>query len=133
MNHEAIQKHVLIIEDDVDIRESIAELLKDVGFVPHLAENGAEGLRALQSGLNPDLILLDLMMPVMDGNEFRAEQQKNSEWSHIPVIVMSANGHLLKNNIALKANEYLKKPLDIGYLLEVIEKVTQQTKLFSLK
>jgi CheY-like chemotaxis protein len=81
---------VLIIEDDADIREALTELLQAAGYECTSAANGAEGLALIRQH-RPDVILLDLMMPVMDGWQFRALQRWDSTIADIPVVVMSAS------------------------------------------
>lgn len=81
---------ILIVEDDRDIRDVLAEILAEEGYQVLAAEDGAEGLRRLAEGPTPDLILLDLMMPRMDGYQFREEQRKNPEWSPIPLVLLTA-------------------------------------------
>ena len=81
---------VLIIDDDRDIREALGELLAEEGFVIEAAWNGAEALKRLEAGFRPNLIILDLMMPVMDGLAFRAAQKRSPELARIPVIGVTA-------------------------------------------
>jgi two-component system, chemotaxis family, chemotaxis protein CheY len=113
----AAEKTVLIVEDDKDIRESIAALLADVGISTQVAENGAVAVELLSSGQLPHLILLDLMMPVMDGFAFREAQASRPEWDAIPVVVMSADGNLADKKARARASDYLHKPVDIDRLL----------------
>jgi CheY-like chemotaxis protein len=82
---------VLIVEDDEDIRESLGDALELDGYDVAAAENGWEALRLLRSGLAPDVILLDLVMPVMNGWQFRKAQLADPEIMHIPVVVVSAS------------------------------------------
>lgn len=86
-------KRILVVEDDTSIRELLVELLESEGYSVSSAINGLEGLKYLQTQGNPDLILIDLMMPVMDGYSFRTEQLKNSNWASIPTVVMSAEAN----------------------------------------
>src|SRR4026209_1348307 len=81
---------VLIVEDDEDLREMMAQLLTLEGFVAATVANGREALEYLQHASKPDVILLDLMMPVMDGWEFRRRQQADPDLAPLPVIVLSA-------------------------------------------
>lgn len=113
-------KLILLVEDDHDIRDSMVELLTDAGYGVATAGNGAEALAYLAAQPRPHLILLDLMMPVMDGFTFREEQQKNADWSRIPVVVMSADGHVIEKQARTGAADYLKKPVDIDDLLHTI-------------
>lgn len=80
---------ILLVEDDEDIREALAELLHDAGFDVTMAANGREGLAKLSRHEPCELILLDLMMPVMDGWEFRRAQLADAVARTIPVLVMT--------------------------------------------
>ncbi len=80
---------VLLVDDDRDIREVLGELLADEGFVVEASWNGATALRRLQEGFRPDVIVLDIMMPIMDGSTFR-RLQKQSALSDIPVLGLTA-------------------------------------------
>src|SRR5216684_2351169 len=81
---------VLIVEDDDDLRDMMAQLLTIEGFRAVAVANGREALEHLQSAEKPDVILLDLMMPVMDGWEFRRRQKADPDLAQVPVIVLSA-------------------------------------------
>jgi CheY-like chemotaxis protein len=117
-----MSRSILIVEDDHDIRDAISEFLAESGFEVQAAENGLKGLEILRAGFRPGIILLDLMMPVMDGFAFREEQNKDPQLSHIPVVVMSADGNISQKQGRLGAAEYLKKPLDIYDLVETLNK-----------
>ena len=109
---------VLIVEDDDDLREMMAQLLSLEGFQTAAVANGQEALEYLQLGVAPDLILLDMMMPVMDGWEFRRLQKADPAMARVPVIVLSA---LDQARIAeISAEAILKKPLDFDRLLELV-------------
>jgi CheY-like chemotaxis protein len=109
---------VLIVEDDTDLREMMAQLLTLEGFQSAAVANGREALQYLSAGDTPDLILLDLMMPVMDGWEFRRVQQADPALSRVPTIVLSA---LDQTRAAeLKPAAFLKKPLDFDRLLQLV-------------
>jgi CheY-like chemotaxis protein len=84
--------------------------------------NGQDALDKLRSGERADLILLDLMMPVKDGFQFRAEQEIDPKMSKIPVIIMSANGSVSANKELGMVAHYLKKPIDLDALLESINR-----------
>jgi len=109
---------VLVVEDDVDIRATICEALEDNGYKAVPAANGLEALAYLRSdGEKPCLILLDLMMPVMDGQTFRAEQRADAALANIPVVVISAYRDVERYATELAA-ECLPKPVRLETLLE---------------
>jgi CheY-like chemotaxis protein len=114
---------VLVIDDDPYIREVITELLEDEGYAVIQAANGLEAMQSLRQQLSqPCLILLDLMMPQMNGWEFRAAQQQVPHLAAIPVVTISAHADLLKVAQQLHAVEHLAKPLDIERLLNIVER-----------
>jgi two-component system cell cycle sensor histidine kinase/response regulator CckA len=112
---------LLIVEDDADIREALAGLLEIEGFHVIGCPNGREGLDWLRKSPKPDLILLDLMMPVMDGWQFRVAQKDDPELAIIPVIAVSADS--TAKAAAIDAEAYLKKPVDYDTLVETIDRL----------
>jgi CheY-like chemotaxis protein len=109
---------VLIVEDDEDLRDMMAQMLTIEGFAATAVGNGREALDYLRRAIKPHVILLDLMMPVMDGWEFRRRQQADPELAPVPVIVLSA---LDRSRAApVDAIAFLKKPLDFDRLLELV-------------
>ena len=113
---------ILIVEDDVAIRESLAELLEDEGYRVASAWNGEAALRSLRSSEPPGLILLDLMMPVMNGWEFRQAQQLDPELAVIPVVVVSGDSGVEQKGAALGAVASLGKPIDVDLLLRIVDR-----------
>ena len=108
---------VLIVEDDLEIRDALAQVLEIEGHEVWCAPNGCAGL--LEARLHhPDVILLDLMMPVMDGWRFRSEQKLDPSIAAIPVVVVSALG--ARSDIDAVA--FLPKPCDVIDLLAVVER-----------
>ena len=95
----------------------MAQLLSLEGFQTAAVANGREALDYLKQGAAPDLILLDMMMPVMDGWEFRRHQKSDPAMAEVPVIVLSA---LDQGRIEISAEAILKKPLDFDRLLELV-------------
>ena len=87
-----MSKKILLVEDDDDLRDAVAESLEVEGHRVESAMNGADALAKLNAGARPDVILLDLMMPVMDGWQFRAAQLADPKHADIPVIVITAAG-----------------------------------------
>ena len=113
---------VLVVEDDPDIRATLCEALEDNGYRAVGAANGAEALDYLRSGAeSPCLILLDLMMPVMDGQTFRTEQRADPKLANIPVVVISAYRDVERQANDLAA-EFLSKPVRLETLLETARK-----------
>jgi CheY-like chemotaxis protein len=112
---------VLIVDDDADGREALERLLRFAGYLVASCANGGEALQRLQTAAKlPDLILLDVMMPVMDGAAFRKEQQKDLALAAIPVVVVSAQGEL---QTTFDADAYLDKPLEFRSLVETIDRL----------
>jgi CheY-like chemotaxis protein len=111
---------VLIVEDDVELRDMMAQLLTLEGFVATAVANGREALEYLRKGDRPDIILLDLMMPVMDGWEFRRKQQSDPTLATVPVVVLSALDH--RRAAEVDAVAFLRKPLDFDRLLELVRR-----------
>ena len=108
---------ILVVEDDEDAREAMVALLQMKGYRAVSAGNGQEALDYLHEAPVPDLIILDLWMPVMDGWHFRSEQIKNPRLAHIPVIVVTA----LSDRADVDANEVIIKPVDVNRLLTKVD------------
>jgi CheY-like chemotaxis protein len=111
---------ILIVEDDADQRESLADLLQHEGYRVAKAANGREALQHLRSVEPPCIILLDLMMPVMNGWEFREQQQQDPRLSAIPVAVVTGIRNMVDRVSALGAVGYFQKPVDLDALLETV-------------
>jgi len=118
MSHDATPT-VMLVEDDIDVREAVADTLEEVGYRVLAARHGLEALGLLRSGSSrPCLILLDLMMPVMDGWTFRDEQRKHPELAQIPVVALSAHAGMRD----LDAADHLRKPIQLRVLIGVVER-----------
>lgn len=111
---------VLVVDDDAEIRETLEEVLSDHGYAVACASNGLEALRYLRAAAPPCVILLDLMMPVMDGWEFRSHQRADPALSGIPVFVVTAGGNCEDAARKLEAAGCLRKPLALEKLLSVV-------------
>lgn len=114
---------ILVVEDDDDIRNAIVDLLENEGYNAQPAINGKDALEKLR-GIDhkPCLVLLDMMMPIMNGREFLDEVMKDSHLAPIPVLIVSA--------VADKSNTegsvgFLKKPIDIDVVLKVVSQYCQ--------
>jgi CheY-like chemotaxis protein len=115
-------QYILVVDDDRDIRDSLVELMTEHGYPAVGASNGAEALAQLEARAQPPaLILLDLMMPVMDGREFRERQLENPAWARIPVIAISAYNDVERQARALEV-DYLRKPLALRSLLDAVRR-----------
>ncbi|MFN7131454.1 MAG: response regulator [Myxococcales bacterium] len=116
--------HVLVVEDDEEIRETVIEVLEDHGLPALGAENGRAALNLLAGAASlPCLILLDLMMPVMDGRTFRAHQLNDSRLATIPVVVFSANRDAGSHAEELRVNRILPKPVKLNELLTIAREI----------
>src|SRR5688500_12674666 len=113
---------VLIVEDDIDIRDALSQILEEEGYTVATAANGQEALDVLRSGPPPRLILLDLMMPVMNGWQFRAEQRNDPALASIPVVVISADTHIGDKASQIGVQEFFRKPIEISGLLNTMQK-----------
>jgi CheY-like chemotaxis protein len=112
---------ILVVDDDDDIRESIVEILQDRGFATAEARNGEDALLQLRGGLRPDAILLDLMMPVMDGRAFRDAQRADPALAAIPVVVLSAQNDVATTAADMKPSAFLKKPSSLKEILATVD------------
>ncbi len=112
---------VLIVDDDVDIREALSDLLEDRGFQVMTAANGIEALNVLR-GMEPrpSVILLDLMMPMMDGYGFLEERKADPVLTAIPVAIITA-GHGVDRDRLGSAAPIIPKPIDVSHLIRVIQ------------
>ncbi|MGE3262977.1 MAG: response regulator [Bacteriovoracia bacterium] len=115
-------KKILLVEDDIEIRECLTEFLRDEGYTVDAAENGSAALKHLRTTSSlPSLILLDLMMPIMDGFQFREHQMKDADLAAIPTAMLSAHGQVRDKAAALGLAEILRKPIELDDLLRIVE------------
>jgi CheY-like chemotaxis protein len=115
-------KTILVVEDDADILNALILVLEDAGYTVAGAADGRQALDYLRGNLPPRLILLDLMMPVMDGWQFRREQEQDPALASIPVLVISAGGLTAQKAAALGAAGFLQKPVEVEALLDAIRR-----------
>jgi signal transduction histidine kinase len=118
---DAAREKILLVEDDHSIRLAVQGILEEEGYAVTTAENGRQALEQLRSGGAPDLIVLDLRMPIMDGWEFRAAQKSDPKLARIPVLAVSADGSA--KAAAIDAEAYLRKPLSTDALLGTISRI----------
>jgi CheY-like chemotaxis protein len=114
---------ILIVEDDDGFRETMAELLREEGYVVQDVSDGLEALEIMQRKPAPKLILLDLMLTGVDGFEFRTRQLANPEIAKIPVLVLSGASDLAAISAALRVTGHIRKPFDAQTLLSAVEAV----------
>jgi signal transduction histidine kinase len=119
--HPSIKGHVLVVEDDQPLRDALGPLLEEDGYEVSLAANGREALRRLYEDPLPNVILLDLRMPVMDGWQFRTIQKDDPRLGLIPVIAISADDSA--QAAAISAEAYLRKPVSPNEILGTIKRV----------
>jgi CheY-like chemotaxis protein len=113
-------KQVLVVEDESYLCDLIADVLEAEGHHPRLAGNGREALDLLRD-FTPDLILLDLMMPVMDGWEVMSTLRADPDLAHIPVVIITAIYDLKRTQTETGASAVLTKPFDIDQLAQVVD------------
>jgi len=113
---------ILVVEDDLELRDALGQLLEAEGYVVEYALDGGEALDRLEVPQPPCLILLDLMMPRVDGWQFRAAQVRNPRMAAIPVIVCSGAGNVGEKAASLGIPSYLQKPLDPDALLDLVRR-----------
>jgi DNA-binding response OmpR family regulator len=114
-------KRILLVEDDQSICELMTYVLQDDGWCVTTAHNGAEALASMRASVQ-DLVLLDLMMPVLDGWGVLAERRKHANLRAVPVLAMSAGGNGCGDRaMALGANACMPKPFDLVVVLAALE------------
>lgn len=115
-------RKILLVEDDTAVLEATSEVLLDEGYDVITAPNGREALARVAGGL-PDVVLLDLMMPVMNGWQFVQEFRKIEGTELVPLIILSAGRDVAQSAKTLGARDYLIKPFDIDDLLSKVSQV----------
>ena len=111
---------LLLVDDDADIRESLQLVLEDLGYRVRIAVNGKDALDNLHGGPKPDVIVTDLMMPVMNGFELLQVLRNDPAFGGIPIVVMSANRGYDASD--LKVKEMIRKPFEIADLARSLQK-----------
>jgi CheY-like chemotaxis protein len=111
----------MVIDDDPDVQDALREVLEEESYSVVVAGNGSEALRKLQSGCTPDAILLDHMMPIMDGPTFAREAKKEPALKDLPIILVTADGRAEQKAVEMGLKNCLQKPLKITALLAALE------------
>ena len=112
---------ILIVEDDDDLRETLGEILRLKGYDVLTAANGQEAIAALRQYGEPCLILLDLMMPVMDGWEFRRAQLEDPGLAQVPVVLLSGADEVAREAVNLAAVGHLTKPVELPQVIDTVQ------------
>ena len=116
-----IRKKVLVIEDDQVIRDTMSVLLESEGYIVECAANGDEGIEVLRrTEPLPDLILLDMAMPVKYGFQFRKEQERDVKLALVPVLLMTAERNIEARAAEVGAKGFIKKPFSIDHVVMMV-------------
>lgn len=121
------QTSILVIDDDEDIREVMTMALAIMGYTVETAADGIAASRLLFGGFQPALVLLDLMMPGMDGEAFMAAMRENPATAGIPVVIISGNRTARQKAAELDTQGCLIKPFDLDELARVVEGALART------
>lgn len=117
---------LLVVDDDVELCESVADALNDAGYETVTAGDGLRAMRLSRDAQTPSLILLDLMMPDMNGWEFREQQLRDGRTKDIPVVIMTASRDLRRHPV--QADAFLFKPFTLDDLLEQVHRAVPPTR-----
>lgn len=112
---------ILLIDDEPDLRDCIADLLQDEGYIVKQSENGKTALEILKSGLKPKIIVLDYMMPIMDGKTFCENAAKDLDLNGIPIILLTAANVPQETADHMKISAQLEKPIHIDKFLAKVK------------
>lgn len=118
-------KRVLLIDDDLELRETIATILEDDGYQVMQAAGGKEALATLENPPLPDLLLLDMMMPGMNGWEFLERKNQNPDFASVPVVALTASRQI--EGQPLPVQEVVYKPLRLDQLLSIVKRYTSES------
>lgn len=113
---------ILIVEDDLNIREGLSALLRTDGFSVHPARDGQEALDLLQGGMRPNLLLVDLRLPKVTGWDLLKYMHEDPDLRGIPAIIVTAES---KEKGDMIADEVFIKPVDVGRLLDSVRRLTR--------
>lgn len=116
-------KRILIVDDDVSLRQVVAETLRGEGYLVDEASNGSGGLESLRRA-RPDLALVDMVMPVMDGRGFIEACRAEPDCAELPIVIVSATYTLSEEPDGLNVRAVIPKPFDMGLVLSVVQRLT---------
>ncbi len=122
-----VKKKILLVEDDVDFAEAIKLILESKSYNVAVAHDGQEGLKKVETE-QPNLIILDVMMPEMDGYEVCAKLKAEPKYGHIPILLLTAVGEAMPTTtytremgMRTEADDYIPKPVEPAELVERVE------------
>jgi DNA-binding response OmpR family regulator len=125
---EAMGKKVMVVDDEEDIRLTVGQILEVSGYEVIPAETGQDCLEKMERE-RPDLVILDIMMPGMSGWDVAARIKENDDWSHIPIVFLTAKGDDMSVGMGgLASVEYIVKPFDVIKLKESIDRILKNKK-----
>lgn len=114
---------ILVVDDDLGIRDFLSQLLEGEGYRVRTAANGEEAMKELRESIPPPcVVFLDLTMPVMDGWEFRAAQMQDARLQQVPVVVLTADGQAGTKAAQLGVPDYIQKPVNLKRLLSIVDR-----------
>jgi CheY-like chemotaxis protein len=112
---------ILVVEDDINIRADLTEILRDHGYDVFAARDGQTALTHLKNDGPPSLILLDLTMPVMSGWEFRKAQLRDPALAHVPVLILSGDAAIAQEAASMHAAGFIQKPFSLESLVQTVQ------------
>ena len=120
-----MNKKIMVVDDEPDILTTVGQMLEMSGYEVIRAVDGKECLRKLdESAINPDLILLDIMMPDVSGWDVAAKIKENPKWNNIPIVFLTAKGDTMSIGLGGMASEdYIVKPFDVKDLITRIQRI----------
>ena len=122
---------IMVVDDEQDLREMVCLFIETEGYEVVDAKNGKECIEKLKDGCAPDLILLDIMMPEMNGLETIKKINEDPSWKNIPVVFLTAHmDSIAKTEERLLAKDYIKKPFELEYLKQKIDNILKIHKSF---
>ncbi len=118
-------KIIMVVDDNKDIRTSVHQILELCGYGVIEAEDGMDCLRQLEQS-QPDLVILDIMMPGMNGWDVAARIKRHEQWSSIPIVFLTAKGDDMSVGLGgLASKDYIVKPFDVNQLIECVNRILQ--------
>ena len=123
-----MNKNIMVVDDEPDILTSIEQMLEINGYSVISASDGKECLQKLSKlTINPDLILLDIMMPGISGWDVAAKIKGNPQWKSIPIVFLTARGDTMSIGMGeMTSEDYIVKPFDINNLISRIQKILEK-------